>query len=109
MPDLTVEHFYHCESCEHFSTKIESGTKGKFYTVSYGATPRGPYQYDYHCTCDAFKFGKGKPCKHIAEVKKTDLHCNWNQFIEGGQPVDKNGEKCCPKCGGPVHSQGYGV
>lgn len=107
MPDLTVEYHYHCESCRYFRTEVK-GSKGT-YTVTYGETPRGPYQYDYHCTCDAFKFGKGKPCKHIEQVKASGQHCNWNQFIDGGQPAEKDGEKCCPKCGAAVFSQGYGV
>jgi hypothetical protein len=90
MPDLTTEYFYHCESCEHFSTKVQGS---KEYTVSYGQTPRGPYQYDYHCTCDAFKFGKGKPCKHIEEVKASGKHCNWNQFTDGGKRLDSKNYK----------------
>lgn len=106
MPDLTVQYYYHCQSCEHFSTQVE-GSKGKQHTVSYGATPRGHYQYDYHCTCDAFKFRK--TCKHIEQVKASNKHCNWNQFLEGDEPVDVNGKKCCPRCGGDVFSQGYGV
>lgn len=107
MPDLTVEYHYHCESAEHFSTKVK-GSKGD-YTVTYGPTPRGPYQYNYSCSCDSFKFGKGKPCKHIEQVKKSDLHCNWMGFTDGGKPVEVNGEKRCPKCGANVHSQGHGV
>lgn len=108
MPDLTIEYFYHCQSAECFSTEVE-GNNGKKYKVSYGETPRGPYQYDYHCTCDAFKFGKGKPCKHIKQVKASGEHCKWMQFTDGGEVVRKDGEAVCPKCGLSAHSQGYGV
>lgn len=107
MPDLSIHYFYHCESAEHFSTKVE-GSKGKHYAVTYGPS-RGRYQYDYHCSCDSFKFGKGKYCKHIEEVKKSGLHCNWQQFIDGGEPVKKDGENRCPNCGAGVYSQGHGV
>lgn len=108
MPDLTIQYFYHCETAEHFSQKVE-GSKGKQHVVTYGPAQRGPYQYDYSCSCDSFKFGKGKPCKHIEEVKKNGDHCNWQQFIDGGDPVEKDGEKRCPKCGAAVRSQGHGV
>jgi len=108
MPDLTIEIYYHCQSAEHFTAKVK-GSNNTEHTVSYGATPRGPYQYDYSCTCQAFKFGKGKYCKHIDEVKKSEQHCNWLQIVEGGQPVEKDGQKCCPNCGLPAHPQRYGV
>ena len=108
MPDLTIEYFYHCESAESFSTQVE-GSNGKKYTVSYGFAARGPYQYDYTCTCAAFKFSKGQPCKHIEQVKASGKHCNWQQFDEGGELSEQGGEKCCPKCGSPVRSQGHGV
>jgi hypothetical protein len=108
MPDFTIEIHFHCDSAEHFSTKVE-GSKGKFHTVSYGETPRGPYQYDYHCTCDAFKFGKGKECKHIKEVKKSSLHCNWQGFLTGEKPVQKGGEYFCPKCGAHAHPARHAV
>lgn len=106
MPDLTIEVYYHCQSAEHFSTQV-TGSKGKQYIVSYGSTPRGPYEYDYQCTCDAFKFRKS--CKHIEEVKKSGKHCKWMQFIDGGKPVEKDGQKYCPNCGLPAHAQRYGV
>lgn len=108
MPDFTYEVFYHCDSAEHFQTKVE-GSKGKKYTVRFGVTPHGPYEYDYSCTCDSFKFGRGKYCKHIEIVKKSDKHCNWLQFVEGGQPIEKDGHKACPKCGSEVHVRRWAV
>ena len=107
MPDLTIEVYYHCQSAESFTIQVvgQHGT----YTVSYGAMQHGPYEYDYTCTCQAFKFGKGKPCKHIKDVQKLGQHCNWLQQTDGGEPIEKNGQKCCPNCGLPAHARRYGV
>lgn len=98
MPDLNIEYFYHCLSAEQFETTVQGS---KTYTVSYGPVRGGGV--DYSCTCDAFKFRK--KCKHIEQVKQSGKHCNWNQFVDGGDA--ENG--CCPKCGGPVTSSAYGV
>lgn len=105
MPDFDIHVYYHCNSAEHFSTEIHGS---KTYTVTYGPS-RGMYEYDYSCTCDSFKFGKGKPCKHIKQVKASGKHCAWMQFTEGGKPVDKDGMKFCPKCGSEVSVARYAV
>ena len=107
MPDLTIEVYYHCESAEHFTAKVV-GRAGE-YTVTYGPTRHGHYEYDYSCTCESFKFGRGKPCKHIKEIQNSGKHCKWMQFLEGGKPVEKDGQKVCPNCGSPVHTRRYGV
>jgi hypothetical protein len=107
MPDLTLESFYHCESAEHFSTEVE-GSNGTKHTVSYTES-NGNYQYDYKCTCHSFKFGRGKYCKHIKQVKESGQHCNWLQFVDGGKPIEKNGEMTCPRCGKSVSSQRWAV
>lgn len=99
MPDFTIETFYHCNSAEYFLTEVQGRKK---YTVTFSETPRGDVQYDYSCTCDSFKFGKGKPCKHIKEVKDSGKHCAWMQVIHGGQPLEKDGRKVCPQCGNDV-------
>lgn len=99
MPDFNIETYYHCNSAQCFSTKVMGS---KEYTVSFSETLRGPYQYDYSCTCDAFKFGKCKYCKHIEEVKKSGKHCGWMQFIHGDKPIEQDGHKFCPKCGDEV-------
>lgn len=108
MPDFTLEVHYHCQSAEFFQKHIE-GSKGKKHTVTYSQTPRGPYEYDYSCSCHAFKFGKGKPCKHIEEVKKSGEHCKWMQFLTGEEVAEKDGQKVCPNCGLPAHAQRYAV
>lgn len=106
MPDLTLQTFYHCQSAETFSTTVE-GKSGK-HTVSYGPS-NGRYQYDWHCTCHSFKFGKGKHCKHIEAVKESGKRCGWMQFTDGGEVVRKNGQTFCPNCGLPAHAQQHGV
>jgi hypothetical protein len=90
MPDFTYEIFFHCASAENFEIEIE-GSKGKKYKVRYGWNNWKPHQYDYTCTCESFKFGKGKHCKHIG--------CKWVQFTEGGEPIKKDDQFKCPKCG----------
>lgn len=84
MSDLTYEYYWICESAQNWSTKVGD------YVVSYGFSHSGLYDYDYECTCKGFQFRK--KCKHIEEAKK--LHCNWNQFVDGGSPADS----MCPRC-----------
>ena len=109
MPDFTTEVFYHCLSAENFRTEVE-GSKGKKYIVTYNSNNRSAYQYDYSCTCEAFKFAKrGSYCKHINQVKDSGDHCNWQQFIDGLQPEEINGKKTCPRCGNGVGVERYAV
>lgn len=91
MPDFTYEIFFNCETAESYSTEVQGS---KTYTVSFGPSKEGS---DWSCTCDAFKYGKGKYCKHIEQVK--DQRCGWMQYVHGEQPVEKNHEYLCPKCG----------
>lgn len=94
MSDLTLQSYYYCKSVENFQVQI-----GK-YTVKHG-TSRGQYQYDFNCTCPAFKFRK--QCKHIEEAKQ--FYCGWDQFIDDKEVVNK----CCPNCNGAVDSRLVGV
>lgn len=72
------------------------------------------YQYDWSCSCSAYRDGFGSYCKHILEVQSLSLEeggrCGWHQGIQGGD-VDHNeqGEPCCPGCGGPVTTEQWGV
>ena len=110
MPDLTPIPFYHCHSAKEWKTTVTS-SKGSTHTIQYGATPFGQYQYDYTCTCSSFTYKRGVDgngyCKHIRAVKTT--HCNWQQFIEGGDPVEDSGEFKCPKCNSETFILMYGV
>ena len=108
MADLTTEYFWHCITAEHWH-RVVTGSRGTDYQVSYGATPRGEYSYDYNCSCHAFKFGGGKHCKHIEEVKSQNVHCRWMQFHDGNDVVEKDGKNSCPNCGLEVRSMGWGV
>lgn len=110
MPDFTTEYRWHCETAEHWSKEV-GGSKGATYTVRWDRHShknQHEVQYDWSCTCPAYQKRKGY-CKHIILVKNTSFEnggrCNWQQFIEGGEPKDGK----CPRCGGEIHSQGYAV
>ncbi len=100
MPDLSIEYYWSCDSLRSFSTEVK-GTKDT-YTVSFFRTRHADL---WECSCLGFKF-RGQ-CKHIAEAEKK--RCGWHQFIDGGDPVMCDGERKCPKCGGEVFSEGWGV
>ena len=94
MPDLTVENRTVCQTNTSFEASVR-GSKGD-YQVSYGWSHSSDTQYDWTCTCSAFRFGK-KPCKHILAVKPT--RCGWNADLSDNGSYD-----CCPACGGPVET-----
>jgi len=111
MPDLTTEYFWHCVTSENWSTTVP-GSTGNTYTVSWnksGHRNQHSVQYDYSCTCSAYKFGNGKHCKHIQQVKTAGQHCNWMQFRDGSDAVCKNNTHHCPECGDEARSMGWGV
>lgn len=104
MPDLCVEYYWMCDTniSNVFTIK---GSKGDEYRVDYD------HRLGWTCSCKGFKFRRA--CKHIEQAKKK--HCGWNEFIEGGDAVEVNDDdehpngRACPKCGGMVTSQGWGV
>ena len=107
MSDMTVEYKHACETIRGFKGEMK-GSGGKVYEVSLGYSD-GPYDYNWHCTCQAFKFYKGDPfdrtCKHIKMIQKSPDYCGWDgHFHEGHAGDDK-----CPRCGGPVFSYGQAV
>lgn len=101
MPDMTLETFFNCQTAEEFSIEVQGS---KTYTVSFGPSKEGS---DWHCTCDAFKYGKGKYCKHIKQAEP--LRCGWMQYVNGGEPVQKGHEYFCPKCGNKANSRQWAV
>jgi hypothetical protein len=81
------------------------GSKGETYEVKWKYQFKGDVQYAYECSCPAFKFGKGKLCKHIAAVR--DLRCTWNSELDpSAQPTEVESAgitfRYCPNCGGPI-------
>ena len=109
MAVLNTVTFWHCATAEDWSTTVP-GSKGGTYTVSWnkwGHQNHERVQYDYSCTCKAYKYGRGAYCKHIMAANIG--HCNWLQFIDGGDAVEKDGEHHCPMCGAGVRSMGWGV
>ena len=100
MPDLTIQCHSWCKSNEFWQRQVQ-GSKGKTYTVLYGRMPAGSeYQYGYSCDCEAFKFGKGKPCKHIKAVEGE--RCAWNFEAIMGSSEERPADGKCPVCGGEL-------
>ena len=103
---LTMHATWTCCSNVNWTKEVR-GSRGQTYTVSYGYTPRGPYQYDWSCTCKGFKF-RGT-CRHIEEAKAE--RCGWNGELEVGAQADRdaNDNPICPECGGPLTAVNVGV
>lgn len=114
MPDFTTEYYWECETATFWETKL-IGSRGDVYTVRKDRSShlrQGEVEYDWSCTCKAYKYGGGKYCKHIRDVQESGEYCGWMQFIHGAGPIkDENGELHCPNsaCGGPVVSRGWAV
>ena len=106
MPELTAIYTMVCESTMEYERRFE-GSKGERYKVRYGTTPQGPYQYGWTCTCPAFKFSKGKMCKHIKACQP--LRCAWNEGALTGSFMDAPEDGVCPECGGPLRAVGVAV
>lgn len=100
MPDLNIECRSWCKSNEDWEKQV-LGSKGKTYTVKFGQLPSGAeYSHGFTCDCEAYKFGQGKPCKHILAVK--DQKCDWNHEACMGSGEDRPANGKCPKCGGEI-------
>jgi len=108
MPDLTLETFWHCETDREWSSTVD-GSKGRRYKVTWDRHSHRNHevQYDYSCECEGYKFRKD--CKHIQHVKDNNLRCGWNSFVEHDEPVKKDGEFFCPRCGEPAFPLQYAV
>ncbi len=102
------ESFAHCPTAEYWEKEVPSSNPDKPpYTVRYSRHHHNnpDVSHAYSCTCPSFH--KWRTCRHIRELEELTVeqggHCGWLQFIEGGEPVEKDAQKCCPECGaGPV-------
>ena len=110
MPDLTTQYYWQCKTTEGWS-KTFKGSTGIDHKVSWNTWGHKNHDvsYDYSCTCPGYKFSKTGTCKHIKQVKASGVHCNWMEFHDGGDAVEKRGEHYCPKCGEGVSVRGWGV
>jgi len=109
MPDLDIVGTWTCATNTFWEHEVESHRGGAKYTVRFEPRP-WPHevQYDYTCTCKAFKFGRGSYCKHIEEVKH--LRCGWNYELDVCAEIEEDdGGNVCPECGGPVEAMRVGV
>lgn len=57
------------------NVKVNKGVPGTWIAQSNGSTKIYLIKFNkqtvsFNCECESYKFGKGKPCKHIASVVK---------------------------------------
>lgn len=99
MPDLTTHLAWTCTQNVFFCRNV------KDYLVTWDEVRRvgTKIQWDWHCTCPAYKYGRGKHCKHIEAVKAQ--RCTWNESMDPTcEPIEcADGQRVCPDCGGPVY------
>jgi hypothetical protein len=93
MTDFNLQTSRWCSTNEHY-VEVVPGSKGAKYTVRYGTTPQGPYQYGWSCTCPAFKF-KGGDCKHIKAVESNRCAHGHDACMGSPSPMGET----CPECG----------
>lgn len=104
MTDMTVNTYRWCATNEAFNVMLAgsgpSNAPTSYYKVTYGAQNKGPYSINWHCECKAFRFGKGKECKHI--IKAKTMKCSHGFGAVCGSPEAFPIPTVCPKCGGPT-------
>lgn len=100
MPDLDIQYYWRCETVEHFEADVLSSDRSKTYLVTVDSSEKTGEVWD--CSCPALK-----KCWHIGRA--AQLRCGWDEFLYGGDPAETDGEKACPRCGGPVTSAGKAV
>jgi hypothetical protein len=94
---MDLQPFAMCRSNIGWQHEIKSSDGKQSYLVTYDRMPpSADYEYGFSCDCQAFKFGKGKECKHIKLAK--EWFCGWHQQHDGGSPI--NGK--CPECNGEI-------
>lgn len=110
MPDLTVETAFRCSTGEHWETQVQ-GSKGAVYTVRWSRDHhlnQTDVQFDFSCTCKAYKYGHGGYCKHINLV--STHRCGWDSFHDAGEPtINPDGTYACPDCGSEAKVYQYGA
>ncbi len=103
MPDFTQHATQICLSSVNFSTTIQGSKKA--YRVTFGFVEKGPFEHDWSCDCDAFKFRRKssvRTCKHVEQAKR--LRCGWNETMEL-----VSHHEACPQCSGPLKVMEFAV
>jgi hypothetical protein len=111
MPDLDIVAFWCCASVLADEIEVPSSNGGTYKVRWEPAPPQHPYSMWWHCPCPSFTF-RGT-CRHVKEAEQK--HCGWDTgpgIGDTGVPVITNREpliQVCPRCGGPVTAQRWGV
>jgi hypothetical protein len=87
--------FYECETASEWCTDVIA-SDGSTHTVRYDQHSHSNEFacFDYSCDCSEYQFRK--KCTHIEEMRKH--HCNWQQALDNGEPLEISGAALCPKC-----------
>lgn len=122
MSALDIRAYWECETFANYSSEFTSASDpATKYTIRYGnlsyATggKNADATHGWTCNCPSFINDNGpvrgrigiRECKHIQNGKFR--RCGWNEFSDGGEPEVINGEKRCPRCGGPITARNWGV
>ena len=108
MPDLTTHSFYHCKNSRKVGPLLFRVQKEKNILLALGLTDDLYISMISVALVRLLNLGKGY-CKHIQKVIESGSCCRWQQFCDGGEPVEVDGEKRCPNCNGPVSTSLHGV
>lgn len=96
MSDFTTESFWCCTTVRHWQANIDG------HRVAWESLPpSADVGYGFVCDCKGYQFRR--TCRHIKAAES--MRCGWQEFVEGGEPVDGR----CPKCGGEVTAERYAV
>lgn len=102
-----VHEYYVCCSQYEFEHEVK-GNKTN-YIITHGTTHTSRNSIlDFACSCPAYQYRKTKGkvyCKHILSTIDENKYCGWDQYEDGGEPVNNR----CPKCNGPVRKVLYAI
>ena len=107
MAELDIVSTWTCKTNIDWHCVVQSNSGKKYLVCFERQGPNADVQYDYTCTCPAFKYNKGY-CKHIKLAMPE--RCGWNGELEPtAEALVKDGEHVCPDCEGPIAAVRVGV